>query len=411
MTVQGTGGGSFQGTANFGIILTGTGATITSGGGNVSVTGQGGLGNGGANYGISMGDGDVITAGGSGSVTVMGTGGNTPGGDDAGVVVAGVNAAATITSSGGNVSVTGQGGGTGGNTDNIGVAVDSMSTITAGGSGTVTVTGTGGNTTGVRDYGVWLNFAGATITSAGGAVDIVGTAGGGSGSSGIEIDAGTTVSSGGAANLTIQTDSLTVNGTAVIQGGAAGNEIVTLVVLTPGTNIDLGGADAAGTLGLTNAELGTITAGILRIGDEGGVTSDITVSSAITDVGTGWNTLSLATNSGISGNISQGSGDSLTVTDLRIFSSETVNLTDPGNAVSQLSGIASGAVAFVDSTSLTVGNVDPTLGFPGLETGFGGAITLTVSGTGNLLTVTNAIDTTPFGSTRRRDPERRRHGD
>jgi hypothetical protein len=49
---------------------------------------------------------------------------------------------------------------------------------------------------------------------------------------------------------------------------------------TPGTVIDLGGVDAAGTLGLTDAELDRITAGTLQLG--GPASGTITVSGAIT---------------------------------------------------------------------------------------------------------------------------------
>jgi len=47
----------------------------------------------------------------------------------------------------------------------------------------------------------------------------------------------------------------------------AGANIATLVQKTNGQLINLGGADVNGTLGLTNAELNTVTAGKLRIGD------------------------------------------------------------------------------------------------------------------------------------------------
>ncbi len=46
----------------------------------------------------------------------------------------------------------------------------------------------------------------------------------------------------------------------------AGAAIATLQPNTAGQLVNLGGADAAGTLGLTDAELDTVTAGTLRVG-------------------------------------------------------------------------------------------------------------------------------------------------
>ncbi len=400
VTVMGTGGANDTAGSDIGVLLTGSGATITSNGGNVSVTGQGGgTGASGSNYGVGVGSGDTITAGGTGTVTVMGTGGATSGGSDAGVVIAGVGTAATITSGGGNVSVTGIGGGTGAGNTNVGVAVQGMASITAGGTGTVSVTGTGGATTGSENFGVWVTVAGAQITSNDGTVTVIGTVGGGTSGFGVDVDTGTTISSGGTANLTVQTDSLEVNGTAVIQGGAAGNEIVTLVTLTTGTTIDLGGADAPGTLGLSNVELGQITAGILRIGNANGGNGSISITAAIT-APAGWNTLELLT--GIVGDtITQSSGASLAVTNLVAAGAAGVTLTDPGNTVSLLAADASvgSAISFVNSTGFTVGSVDTGLPF-GLGVGVNsshGAIALTALGGGSVLTVNSAVTTLAFG--------------
>ena len=59
----------------------------------------------------------------------------------------------------------------------------------------------------------------------------------------------------------------------------AGPQTVSLLPQTAGTMINLGGVNAAGTLGLTSAELGQIAAGTLQIGTGAGGT--ITVSAAI----------------------------------------------------------------------------------------------------------------------------------
>src|SRR5207245_11358460 len=106
--------------------------------------------------------------------------------------------------------------------------------------------------------------------------------------------------------------------------------------VTTNRAIDLSTNPSSGTLGLAQSDLNQVTANILRIGDESGTNSDITVTSAITDVGTGWNTLSLATNSSVSGDISQKTGTALPVANLRLFASGTVILTDAGNALAEV---------------------------------------------------------------------------
>ncbi|HVX63386.1 MAG TPA: hypothetical protein VHC19_22385, partial [Pirellulales bacterium] len=226
--------------------------------------------------------------------------------------------------------------------------------------------------------------AGANLATTNGAISLT--------AAGFNDAAGASVNSSGA-NITVAADQMNIQG--VID---AGSHIVALQPKTNNTTIDLGGADAPGTLGLTNAELAQVTAGILRIGTTGGVNTNITLSSSITDAGAGWNTLSLLTNSGVSATISQNSGASLTVSNLYVFAAGVVNLTDPGNAVSQISGVASGYISFVDSTSLTVADVEPSIGFHGLGSLYSGAVSLTLLGTGDLLTVSNAIDMTQAGN-------------
>src|SRR5207253_1437851 len=130
--------------------------------------------------------------------------------------------------------------------------------------------------------------------------------------------------------------------------------------------ISLGGADGANTLGLTQAELDQVTAGVLRIGDLGAGGS-ITVTAAITDATTGWTSLSLLTEVGAG--ISQNAGATLTVTNLNAAGNTGVTLNE-SNVVSTLAGATEfGAFSFFDSTNLTVANVDS-----GLGGGFGSGI-------------------------------------
>lgn len=360
VTLTGTGGANDTVGSDIGVILTGSGAQITSAGGNVLVTGHGG-GSVSANfdYGVAVADGDTITAGGTGSVTVMGSGGLTSGGSDAGVVVAGVSAAATITSAGGNVSVTGQGGGSGASGTNVGVAVEAMGTITSGGTGTVTVSGTGGAASGAQNYGVWLVVAGAQVTSAGGDVAVTGVAGGGSGSSDVEIDASTTLSSGGTGNLTINANSLNLASTAAIQGGSTGHGIVTIDPRTTGTNIDLGGASAPGTLGLSSVELGQISAGTLRIGAVSD-TGNIAITAAVSWPGI----LHLLTG----GSVGQTTSAPLDVTSLAITAAGVIRLTNSVNNVTNLAVDMTGAGNFLalndgpNALTIVSGQLDGVLG-------------------------------------------------
>jgi hypothetical protein len=179
-----------------------------------------------------------------------------------------------------------------------------------------------------------------------------------------------------------------------INVGTGATNIVTLQPFTAGRTIDLGGTgDPTGTLQLSQVELNTITAGIVRVGDFG-TSGSITITAPITDVGTGWTTLSLLTE--IGAGISQNAGATLTVTNLNAAGNSGVTLTE-NNVVSALAGAAaSGAFSFTDSTNLTVDNVDT-----GLGSGFGSGIitdgqtvSLTVNVLNDSLTVNQTIDAT-----------------
>ena len=69
---------------------------------------------------------------------------------------------------------------------------------------------------------------------------------------------GTVTGTGG---VTYTADNMTLTGATT-----AGANIATLQPNTAGQLVNLGAADAAGTLGLTDAELDTVTAGTLRVG-------------------------------------------------------------------------------------------------------------------------------------------------
>jgi fibronectin-binding autotransporter adhesin len=308
VTVTGSGGAN-NGIFNFGVRVLNTGSMITSGGGDVTVVGSGGTNTDGYNWGVSVQAAGQITAGGSGTVTVEGTGGtSSAGSSNYGVNVA--SSGAAITSSGGDVHVVGTAGSSSGGS-NYGVHVQSTGMITAGGSGDVTVTGTGGAGAGSTNLGVSLFDSGA-ITSSGGNVSV--TAQGMANSHAIRLEKSAAISSGNNASVTVIADSLTFTGTplGIID---AGSGVATLRPRTAGTLINLGGADVlAGsplTLGLTNAELGRITAGTLNIGDSDSGT--ITVSASIQQFGKNFH---LRTGGGATGTgaIANGSATATTLT-------------------------------------------------------------------------------------------------
>ncbi len=200
----------------------------------------------------------------------------------------------------------------------------------------------------------------------------------------------------GGGGVTISADNMDL--TNPLTAISAGSGIVTLQPFTAGTAINLGGADGAGVLGLTQAELNTVTAGILRIGDLF-QTGDLSITSSIT-APPGWNTLSLQT--GVNGGITEFAGSSLAVANLLAAGAQAVTFALSTNAIGTFAAASLHAVTLVDSTNLTIGSVDS-----GLGSGFGvGIITqqgdvllvsLAADGTGIRLTVGQAINTHHFG--------------
>ncbi|MDX1969360.1 MAG: hypothetical protein SFV23_19440, partial [Planctomycetaceae bacterium] len=204
--VEGRGGAGPNGNC-FGVSVTGAGSTITSSGGDVSVTGNGG-GNGtvGTNYGVHLLNGGTISSGGTGQVDVHGTGGVATGFLNVGVFISG--SGATITSVGGDVRVVGDGGGTGSSGNNYGVYLTTGGAVSALSTGDVTVEGTGGQGTNGSHIGTFITGAGSRIESAGGDVLVKGDGGGaGTNSSsnmGVAVMDNGDIIAGGAGTLTIE---------------------------------------------------------------------------------------------------------------------------------------------------------------------------------------------------------------
>jgi len=166
-------GGITTGNTNTGVTVSSAGASISTSGSHLNLTGFGGgsvsaL----VNLGVNVGAGGIISAGGSGSVTITGTGGNSSANFNEGIRVDG----ATITSSGGSVTVTGSGGGSGGSS--YGVSIQNTGLITAGVTGAVSVQGTGGVGSGNFNHGVYLSSSNSKITGTAGTLNVLGQGGG-----------------------------------------------------------------------------------------------------------------------------------------------------------------------------------------------------------------------------------------
>src|SRR5262249_1151595 len=133
--------------------------------------------------------------------------------------------------------------------------------------------------------------------------------------------------------------------------------IVSLEPTTFGRNIDVGTNSNAADLGLLQSDLDNVTAGILRIRSAlGSSGSDSIAITAPITAPAGWNTLSLI--AAPLGTITQGSGDTLTVTNLQAAGLGGVTLNE-NNVVSKLAGASStGAFSLHDTASLAVDNVD-----------------------------------------------------
>jgi autotransporter-associated beta strand protein len=137
----------------------------------------------------------------------------------------------------------------------------------------------------------------------------------------------------------------------------SGTGRTTLANSTAGLPIDLG-TNTAGSIGLTQGEVGNVTAGVLQVGSP--TAGAITISAAIT-APAGWKTLTL-----ISGdNVSELVGGSLTVPNLRISSAGPTsdpNVLDRGNTVGVVGCDCAAAVQVTDVSAMVVGVVDGDVG-------------------------------------------------
>lgn len=252
--------------------------------------------------------------------------------------------------------------------------------------------------------GVSTTNGAIAVSTVNGALTVVNTA------AATDVDAGTSTvsltagSTGAADNAVTVSASAAVNGTGgvtlvgdniglgagatVTAGTAAGTSVVALKQFQNGTLIDLGGADGANTLGLTSAELDTITAGIIRVGDAN--SGNITVSAAITIAGANSNQLELVTGGAVVDN--NATNPDFTVTRLAVTAATGIGATgtdapDLETAVSNFEATtATGGVRVANTGALTIGGVSSLTGVSA-TTGTG-IVSVTATGT---LTVSEAV--------------------
>jgi hypothetical protein len=459
VTVNGTGGTSATGNAHYGVAVTGyysgTGtaySTITSSGGTVNITGTGGgSGTAASNAGVALTFGGMVTSGLNASVTVTGTGGDTTASGNYGVYV---SSNLTLLTSGGSgtVTVTGYGGGgyTTGSSYATGVYVSQGGTISSGGTGKVMVTGAGNTrtpSTSSANHGIYLASSSsgiARITSGGGDVEISGTGGGAAASGtsagyGVNVSAGSQVTSGGNGNVTIiGTGAAAAGGTnnygVNVNGSTTYSSVVYKSTITSGGSGRVNVSGTGGGTGASTSNYGVNVGsslstdnGVIISGGNGAVTvtgqggttatgsfnygvylagSSVQISSGgtglVTVTGTGGGTGSGSSNNlgiGLNNNptITSGAGGSVVVTgqggtasttsgNTGIYSSGSFTITcGAGDGTVSVTGTGGGSGASNTNYGFTANGASGSTGL--ISSGGSGAVTVT--GTGGNTSGTN----------------------
>jgi murein DD-endopeptidase MepM/ murein hydrolase activator NlpD len=271
--INGTGGNGST-TLNRGIALINSGQIQSTGTGDnaayINLIGFGGNGTD-SNYGVNFGT-TVLLMSVDGDISISGQASLLPTGSFNYGVFASSGVITTIGSgsNAGNIEITGIGGGTGdsGSVQNQGVRISGSSTSVNATDGNITIRGTGGTSqvsNNTFEDGVRLVNQAQIQTSGSGSIALTGTAGSADTDVGVGIRLGGTISSKNALDsftadsIVLDSANLTIN---------AGTGQLTIRPVTAGINIDLGTtSDPAGTLALSDAELGVITADTLQIGD------------------------------------------------------------------------------------------------------------------------------------------------
>lgn len=176
-------------------------------------------------------------------------------------------------------------------------------------------------------------------------------------------------------SVTLVGDRINISGTVTTPGTATIEESTSGRQITIGTDDVSAPTASGGTLGLTVAELSSISAGTLHVGDANA--GNVTVTAPIAPAT--FTTLSLQSGAAINEN----PGASITIGNLAARAASGINLTS-ANSVGTLAALTPGLLQFDNAGSLTIGNAD---GLVGIQAGGGAAVTAQ-SGT---LTVSSSI--------------------
>ena len=321
-----------------------------------------------------------VGAGGAGTLSLVNNGGVT----ETGVITAGnlrVTAAGPVTLGGSNQI----GGSVAGQLSTSGAA------FTFNNAGSVTI----GNVDGVT--GITTNNGPITVSTSNG--NLTATNNITAGTANIALTAGGSENLlrvtplqafGGNATLTADRIDLAPNVANLINVGTGTIAIVPFTTGTaPARPVDLGGVgDPTGILTLSDGELDSLFAGLVRIGAGTGapvtaVAGDITVTAPITQ-GPGYTTLSLAS----LGKVTETGAGSLGLSNLAVRATGGVTLGSTTNTVTNVAGMTTGnPFTFTNGNSLLVNSVD---GVNGITTA-GGAVAVNVTLGNGLLGVQNAI--------------------
>lgn len=270
---------------NYSFDMRSAGGRITTVDGDINITASAGTGSASSgilsNVGLFMNNGSFIETTGNGNINIAATTAKVFDAGSGGQAVR-LDAPSVIRSANGNISIVANNlNDESGTSFNHGISL--RGNISSSGSGNIMLEGTAGIPNVVfanGSQGVQVRN-GATVSSAGGNVTIRGTAANTPGNEAVTIArvGNGTVSIGDPSkSITFESNNIDIhptNGTV-----NAGSGTVVFKGRTAGHALDLGGADAAGILGLSDAELDRVTAGSLIIG--GPASGNITVSADIT---------------------------------------------------------------------------------------------------------------------------------
>jgi hypothetical protein len=224
--------------------------------------------------------------------------------------------------------------------------MNANATVTNGTSGNITITA-GGDITMLASPGSLANAPEIVNNASGGAITLT-------------VGAGKTLTVNSTGTTAIESNAgvifLTADAMVIAAGINSGTAATALHNASAGQAISLGGVNAGGVLGLTQAELNEITAGVTRIGTSSA--GSITISSPISNP-TNSNVLALINN----GTISEKPFGSLTLPNLRVSSTGPVTLDNPNNNIQFLAADTTNGLTVNDGAhNLTVGIVEGDFG-------------------------------------------------